>query len=219
MPRKIVPLVTEETYHIFNRGVDKRPVFLDTQDYLRFYNSLHYFNSIKPVSSLFESSRNAKLNPGKPIEKLVRIHAYSLLPNHFHLMLTQVTDGGISEFMKRVGGGYTSYFNEKNKRSGSLFQGTYKRVGVTSNAQLLFLAAYINFNHQVHTNTEAKELYKTSKEIYSGTKKNIFLSTDIILKQYLNNTEYIKDATALAKLIFEQRNGIKSADYETLALE
>lgn len=110
MARKNIPLVTGEKYHIFNRGVDKRDVFLDQYDYLRFYQSLAFFNTIEPtVNYRLAKSSYTKQNE----KKLVNIEAYSLLPNHFHLIVEQIVDGGISEFLKRVSGGYTSYFNEK----------------------------------------------------------------------------------------------------------
>ena len=126
MTRTTVPLITGETYHIFNRGVDKRSIFSDKLDYYRFYNSLILFNTVKQSGSIFELRwKNGWIREQSP---LVDINAYCLLNNHYHLLLTQVVDGGISEFMKRLGGGYTSYFNERNKRSGSLFQGKYKRV-------------------------------------------------------------------------------------------
>jgi len=118
-------------YHIFNRGVDKRDVFMDDFDYARFLRSLKEFNQIDPVVSLYikdQIKRAGKLVVTESLqdEKLVEIVAFNLLPNHFHLILKQLRDGGISEFMKRIGTGYTRFFNHKHKRSGVLFQGKFK---------------------------------------------------------------------------------------------
>ncbi len=215
MPRKIIPLVSGSVYHIYNRGVDKRAIFSDTEDYYRFYNSLNYFNDVDPVINFIESARKVKhLSATDSRDELVKIHSYCLLPNHFHIILTQQIDGGISEFMKRVGGGYTSYFNEKYIRSGSLFQGTYKRVSVDTNEKLLFLTTYVNFNHTVHALADVHDVYKTSKDIYLGTKSNSFISTDLILKQFNSHTDYERNALKLTKDIHNFRNKDKQRQEE-----
>ncbi len=214
MPRKSIPLVAGETYHVFNRGVDKRIIFFDSNDYLRFYNSLNHFNNTEPVFSLFESIRmKGRLNSKK---KLVKIFAYCSLPNHFHLLLQQVSDNGISEFLKKVTGGYTSYFNDKYERSGALFQGRFKRIQVPSNEKLLQLSAYINYNHLVHELNDGEQLYKSSREIYSGNKQNNFIDSNFILKQYNSKQEYVESAFTLAKNIAETRKIEKRDEKENL---
>ena len=186
MPRKIVPLITGETYHIFNRGVDKRSIFSDKVDFFRFHKSLQLFNAENKSGSIFELSFDEDwINTQKP---LVDIHAYCLLNNHFHLLLTQVVDNGISEFMKRIGGGYTSYFNERFNRSGSLFQGTFKRVHCESNEQLLYLASYINLNNKVH-NRDGYSL--SSFDVYTGKRIEKFIKTSLILKQYKSPNAFV----------------------------
>jgi REP element-mobilizing transposase RayT len=169
MPCVKIPIITGESYHSYNRGVDKREIFLDKYDYIRFYQSLHLFNSVEPVTNF----RLAKIaDPSKKNKKLVEIKAYSLLPNHYHLILKQVHDGGIGEFLRRVGGGYTSYFNEKYNRSGSLFQGTFKRVHISSEEQMQYVFAYVNENHSVHGLTIERELYHSSSLHYQGKRKS-----------------------------------------------
>jgi putative transposase len=150
-----IPFINGEYYHIYNRGVDKRKVFLCHYDYLRFLKSLREFNCEDPVVSLYLKDRllaakplkTKKLPQGK---KIVEIISYCLIPNHFHLILKQLKEGGISEFMKRVGGGYTWHFNYKYKRSGSLFQGTFKAIHIDTNSYLLYLSAYVNGNYMIH---------------------------------------------------------------------
>jgi len=77
---------------------------------------------------------------------LVEIIVYCLNPNHYHIILRQVSEGGVSKFMLKLSSGYSSYFNKKNKRSGSLFQGRFKAVHIDSNEYLLYLSAYVNKN-------------------------------------------------------------------------
>jgi putative transposase len=97
MPKSITIPITNESYHVFNRGVDKREIFIDKLDYLRFYQILDLFNSLEPIVN-YNQAKHTHAE-----KKLVEIQAYSLLSNHFHLILKQLVDGGISEFMKRVG--------------------------------------------------------------------------------------------------------------------
>src|SRR3989344_7025083 len=126
-----------EYYHVYNRGVDKRSIVKDAKDTERFMKSIEFFNTLEPVLSLRDvvSTKNDKNT--KPREPLVEIICYKLNPNHYHFLLKEIHEGGISEFMKRLGGGYTWYFNNRHKRSGALFQGRFKSVHIKSNEQLL----------------------------------------------------------------------------------
>lgn len=202
MPRKIVPLITGDTYHVYNRGVDKREIFLNKSDYLRFYISLDIFNVIEPVVN-FDSAKVKR--EGGSVEKLVEIKAYCLLPNHFHLIVQQLHDGGISEFMKRISGGYTSYFNSKLERSGSLFQGTFKKVPVMNQEQYQYLFAYVNENHFVHGIQLEREIYHSSSLHYQGLMKSKLLGKSD--GDYLFN-----DNLRLANEIYLRRKSLKNSD-------
>jgi len=191
MPSVKISMVTNETYHVYNRGVDKRDIFLDKYDYIRFYQSLHLFNSVEPVTNFRVAQNTGKDNV---VKKLVEISSYSLLPNHYHLILQQVHDGGIGEFLRRVSSGYTSYFNEKYGRSGSLFQGTFKRVHISSEEQKQYVFAYVNENHQVHGMVIDRELYHSSSIHYQGKRKSQVIKSES--KGYyplLENIELAKD--------------------------
>ena len=172
MSKKSVPLVSGERYHVYNRGVDKRDIFLEKHDYLRFYQSLLFFNTIEATGSF----RLAKSLSDKNITKLVPIYSYCLLPNHFHLILEQMVDGGISEFMKRISVGYTGYFNEKYTRTGVLFQGGFKRVHIENETQFQYLVAYVNENHTVHQINNSKEIFNTSSLHFIGVSKSKMLN-------------------------------------------
>ena len=196
MPRKNIPIIIGESYHIFNRGTDKRDIFNDKFDYLRFYDSLAYFNSIEPVKNY----RLAKSSFDKSSEKLVNIKAYSLLPNHFHLILIPLVENGISNFIKRVSGGYTSYFNERNYRTGVLFQGKYKKVHISTNEQYQYLFAYVNENHYVHNIQIERQLYHSSSMYYQGLVKSKILNENLNY-DFQNNKD-------LAISIFQKRKGL-----------
>ena len=199
MSIKHSPLITGQKYHIYNRGVDKRVVFQDHFDYLRFYQSLAFFNTVEPTHNY----RRAKNEFGTGHELIVKIEAYSLLPNHFHLLLEQVCEGGISEFMKRVSGGYTNYFNEKNDRSGALFQGKYKKVLIESEKQNNYLFSYVNENHFVHNIEMKREMYHSSSIHYQklGTSKLIQDSSSLVYN--------FNESVALASEIHTRRTGGK----------
>src|SRR3989344_6225002 len=189
-----VKFVNGEIYHIFNRGVDKRKIFLDQKDLNRFFESVISFNCIEPIGSLFEQS----FQKDKIKKPLVKFIAYHLLPNHFHFVLEQVTEGGISEFMKRLLGGYTWYFNHKHKRSGSLFQGTFKSKHIDSNEYLLHASVYVNLNDKINTfGGETAKLGRSSWDEYISPDKNnenICSGKDVILGQFNSITDYKKFA-------------------------
>lgn len=132
--------------HVFNRGVEKRKIFLDDKDYLRFTSNLFLLNNRSGKirtrrENIFNIENKAK------IEKLVEILKWSLLPNHYHILIYEKIEGGILEFTKRLGNAYTKYFNTKNEgRSGYLFQNSARAVLMENNKQFLFIPFYIDLN-------------------------------------------------------------------------
>ena len=204
-------------YHIFNRGTDKRNIFLDQKDYARFLESMEAFNALSPIGSLYELSFgktwDSRRNPES--DQLVNIICYCLNPNHFHFILEQRVDGGISEFMKRLSGGYTCYFNTKNKRSGVLYQGKFKSVPVISNEQLLHLSVYVNLNHLAHKLQD--DFTQSSWNEYLGNSSSSICKKEIILKQFSNPGEYKIFAEDTLKNILERKEQLY--DLESLLLE
>jgi len=134
-------------YHIYNRGVEKRDIFLDEQDCKVF---LHY---LKLYLSPIEELRELNL-PGLRILRFIRLNlsqevnllAFSLMPNHIHLQIKQTTKDGIVKFMRRLSTSYVMYFNRKYQRVGALFQNTYKAVLIESDPHLLHLSRYVHLN-------------------------------------------------------------------------
>ena len=182
-----------EYYHIYNRGVDKRKIVQDKFDSSRFIESLIEFNTVKPIGSIFEKNRSKnKLSKIKIHKPLINIVAYCLNPNHFHMILEQIEDSGISKFMKRLAGGYSWYFNNRYKRSGTLFQGPFKAKHIDSNEYLLHVSTYVNLNNKVHHvgDLVANKLVKSSWNEYLSPEKHGICKKDIILKQFKSPGEY-----------------------------
>ncbi|QQR64536.1 transposase [Candidatus Kaiserbacteria bacterium] len=144
MSTRGVSFVQNEYYHIYNRGNSKQKVFLVPQDYERFVkllflsNSIHSFN-VRDLGAqnVFDVDRE---------RQLVNILAYCLMPNHFHILLTPLEDDGISKFMLKLSTAYSMYFNKKNNRTGTLFEGPYKSEFVCDDRYFRYLFAYIHLN-------------------------------------------------------------------------
>ena len=212
-----VELKNGEYYHIYNRGVDKRDVFLDECDYVRFLVSMHEFNAADPIGSLFEKDLREKreavkgsstpFGPGVelPGERLVEIIAYCLNPNHYHFILKQIHDKGIEKFMQKLGTGYTNYFNKRQKRSGSLFQGKFKSVHIDSNEYLLYLSAYVNKNNFIHGYTDDSSEWKYASMLdYLGKRDGKLCNKDAILVQFDNNFEHYSEFMDVHALRFKE---------------
>jgi len=195
-----------EYYHIYNRGVDKRLVTKDGKDVERFMQSLEFFNSKNPVISLREIISNENNKNIKSKDPLVEIICYCLNPNHYHLLLKEIHEGGISEFMKRLGGVYTWYFNNKHKRSGALFQGRFKSVHIKSNEQLLHTSVYVGLNYKVHniSGSTAGRVRSSWDEYAEKTSSNI-CTKEVILEQFKSIKDYKDFAESSLKEILKAK--------------
>jgi REP element-mobilizing transposase RayT len=210
------PFVEGEFYHVYNHGVEKRNIFSDEYDTQRFLDSMRMFNSEEPIGSIYEQSfnRDSKLGDETAKSKLVNIVAYCLNPNHFHLLLEQASEKGISEFMKRLGGGYTWYFNNRNKRRGNLFQGVFRSSHVTTNEYLLHVSAYVNLNDRVHQlGDETAKLTKSSWEEYTQKVMNPMCLKDVILGQFRNKGEYKEYAEDALSIMLDRKKNEREEKY------
>ena len=142
-------------YHLYNRGVEKRIIFLDQQDNYTFLSYLKVYLLPKDVIKLQEQLMDVKLTSRERdhILKLLRLNnfsdtleliAFCLMPNHFHFLIFQLEKTTIDQFMNSIMTRYSMYFNKKYKRVGPLFQGVYKAVSVVSDEQLIHLSRYIH---------------------------------------------------------------------------
>ena len=182
------PFQNGEYYHIYNRGTDKRIIFNDALDVSRFLKGMDLFNEKDPIGSLWLKSLDKETK--KKRATLVDIIAYCLNPNHYHFILRQRIDRGIAEFMRRINGGYTLYFNMRTKRSGALFQGRFKAKHIFDNDYLLRVNAYVSLNDRVHQlRSSTPQLVRSSWEQYRSGIKGL-CDTRIILEQFRNREEY-----------------------------
>ena len=133
-----------EFYHLYNRGINKMPIFLNVFDKKRFIKLLFVCNSRKSV--VFKSIQGQSLDEIDRGETLVDIGIYCLVPNHFHLLIKEKTENGISEFVKKVATGYSMYFNKKYERTGSLFEGPFKAKRIDTDEYLKYIFSYIHLN-------------------------------------------------------------------------
>ncbi len=194
-----VPLVTGEIYHVFNRGIDKRTVFSDFNEYLRAFQSIRYYQFEHPpmkISEYLRSSPQFRLELEKSDKgvKLATIYCYCLMPNHFHLLLKQEADNGISRYLGRFLNSYTRYFNTKHKRVGGLFLDQFKNVLVKSDSQLLHLSRYIHLNPYssgvVKNLDELSDYMRSSLREYLGVSSENICSKDLIMVNYKNISQY-----------------------------
>jgi putative transposase len=206
-----LPILSDSFYHVYNRGNLKQPLFLDEADYTRFLFLLLHFQS--PVV-LQQTNRYIKNYLQKGVfgvkdqdiadicrSRFVEVINFCIMPNHFHISVRSVTEGGVSLYMHRVGNAYAKYFNKKYDKSGHVFQGAYKAKLVLSDKQLMYLSAYIHRNpHELEKWRYRSGLYPWSS--YQDCRNNrwgdLLLTQEIIqsFDSYSAYEEYIETSGA-----------------------
>lgn len=193
-----------EYYHLLNRGINKNDIFQDKNDYNRFLFSILHFQSSRTIANVAECvksyNRKGKFAVEPDIVKevlsvrIVELVAFTLMPNHFHLLVKQTKPHGISAYMQKLLNSYTKYFNTKYDRNGHILQGPFKAIYVEDNNQLLYLSAYIHKNQQELREWKNREIeYPWSSYCdYKNNRWGNFLKTDIILGQFNNFGDYRK---------------------------
>ena len=131
-----------EFFHLINRGVEKRDVFLKEGDYIRFIHDMYVFNDTRSAPNYVVKERQSE----RQRKLLIHIHAFCLMPNHYHLLVSLVREGGISLFMQKLNMGYAKYFNEKYERTGVLWQGVFRKQHVVRDAHFIYIPYYIHLN-------------------------------------------------------------------------
>jgi len=191
MPAKNVVKTYVENgyYHIYNRGVEKRDIFLDEQDYSVFLHFLKQYLSPPQPKGTFLTMTGLHLvrpRPVHPLHNEIDLLAHCLMPNHFHLLLKQKTPDGMIKLLRRLCTSYVMYFNKKYNRVGSLFQGTYKAVLIDRDEYLLHLSRYVHLNpvldKALDKVTPCQEYPFSSYQYYLGKKKAKWLKPKEILE-------------------------------------
>jgi putative transposase len=197
--RKVI-LANGEVYHVFNRSMERKPVFTSKKEYFRALTTVDFYHFANPPLKL---SKALILEKEKRIEffrqlrnqgqQLVEILSYCLMPNHFHFLLRQQLDNGISRFLSNFANSYTRYFNTKYQRTGALFQGIFKAVRIENDEQLVHVSRYIHLNPVLSflVNEENLEEYLwSSLPEFLDIEKREICSTGPILSFFSSKNKY-----------------------------
>ncbi len=191
-------------YHLYNRGVEKRQIFLDAQDYLVFLSYLKEYLSPKDEQVLREKLADKTLSYKErdKILKQLRLNnfasditllAYCLMPNHFHFFIKQVNPTTIDQFMNSLATRYTMYFNKKYKRVGPLYQGVYKGVLISNEEQFLHLSRYIHKQALALQGEALQELPEQPSSYfeYVGKRNTIWIHPEEVLSYFSNTIPHL----------------------------
>jgi REP element-mobilizing transposase RayT len=198
---------------------------MDDKDFVRFLTGMRELNGIEPIDSLYRLNQirrretegetkslrflqNRRDLVSPVVSKsffLVEIISYCLNRNHFHFILRQLTDNGISKFMHKIGVSYTMYFNEKYNRSGSLFQGPFKAVHIKDTGYLCKLLVYVNYNHEIHNLGKAENWPWSSYLDVVGKRNGKLCNLDIIKEEFGSVEEFKKLAAEIIPEIQEEK--------------
>jgi putative transposase len=223
MPRRKTPLVSDETYHVFNRGVARMPVFstvndfmrfLDVVDYCRFANTKISFSHYKQLPIELRSEMMSTLRNENKLH--IEIFAFCLMDNHYHFLVKQLAEKGITTWISNVQNGYAKYYNIRTKRTGPLFQPRFQAVRIETEEQLLHVSRYIHLNpstsHLVSTENILQYVW-SSFPSYIAKSNYSFMNTEMILelmhgrekyqKFVFDQASYQKELAHIKHLIFE----------------
>lgn len=190
MPARLMPLVTGQIYHVFNRGSEKRRIFESKGDYKRFLQAAIYYQIENPKPK-FSNFSKQNINNLPDNQKIVEIVAYCIMPNHFHFLIKQLQDDGISKFMANLCNSHAKFYNTKYERVGPLWQGQFKAVLIENDEQLMHVSRYIHLNPLVSHLVKDLEQYKWSSYgefIYEMT--DGCCASDIVLDLFKSREGY-----------------------------
>lgn len=197
MSRRIHPIIKNQIYHVYNKGIAGQPIFFSSYDYQRFLNLIDYYRFVSPdlrfsfYNRLSIKEKQKYLNDMKSIKpKGVAIYAYCLMPNHYHFLLKELEVNGLRKFISNLQNGYAKYLNKKRKRSGSLFHEMFKLVRVEDDEQFIHVARYIHLNpltsYVIREEKELENYFWSSFASYLNTTNCDFLDSDFLLGFYPN---------------------------------
>mgnify|MGYP001604238793 CR=1 FL=1 len=198
MPKRKTPLVNEEIYHVFNRSVAQQPIYRNKREYNVFLNLLEYYRFSKTplrfshFTRLRSEAKNEILNNLYIQNKtLVDIHAFCLMPNHYHLLLKQTSDNGIKDFLRLSQNSYARYLNIKTKRFGALFQSPFKALRIENDEQFVHVSRYIHLNpltsYILKDFSELKAYEFGSYKDHLSENPRKFINKHFLMKLFKNN--------------------------------
>lgn len=185
--------IPESSYHCYNRGVEKRRIFMDRQDYGVFLNRLkQMLSDPDEIKGEYSNRELVKSFYGR-----IELYAYCLMPNHYHLLLYQYDDTAISEFMRTLGTSYTMYFNKRHERVGHLFQGRYKARPIQTDADAMHISRYIHLNPIKYPDGYELYPYSSMQYVLFTERCPSWVATERALKSYWDSREtyskFVKD--------------------------
>lgn len=196
MSYRIIPFANGEYYHLYNRGLEKQNLFASNREYSRFIKAIFYYQIQSPKPK-FSMRNGPKMFPIDASKKIVDILCYCLMPNHFHLLVRQIQEGGISEFMRKISESTTKYRNTKHNRQGPLFQGAFKAVHIETDEQLIHVSRYIHLNPLVALIIKDLKLYP-----WSSYPTFIGLDNQSVFKEEI--LSFFKSPKAYEKFVIDQ---------------
>ena len=228
MPYRINPPVTDHYYHVYNRGIDGMAIFKGDRDYQRFITLLNYYRFANLSMRLSHLNQMSEINRNSFLEQIystyeqnIDILCYCLMPNHYHLMLRQRVDGGISTFMRILQNAYAQYFNTKYKRKGRLIQSEFQYLLIESDEQSDHVSRYIHLNpatSQLVSINQLESYRYSSYPTYLGRYRDIFVSDEFIIQRFSSRDEY--KSFVLARADFQRElNKIKLPTHRVCGLE
>lgn len=183
-------------YHIYNRGVEKKRIFLDKQDHVVFLALLKKYLTPPPT----DPTKSLEMPVYKSVYREIDLLCYCLMPNHFHLLLKQLEQDSMTKLLRRIGTSYSIYFNKKYERVGPLFQGRYKAITIDNENYLLHLSRYIHLNPfdtlKVRPLEERtfQEYEWSSYPDYLGKRHTEWVKTEMILSYFADAKKKTLDA-------------------------
>lgn len=190
MHRKDI-LATGKIYHIFNRGVNKQNIFFAEDDYRRFLQVVAHYLTSKRQFSHSKKPLSDPVSETNLINPKVEIFTYCLMPNHFHLLVKQLQDDGITWYLKHIANSYSHYIHTKHKRTGHLFEGRFKNVLVENDQQLIHVSRYIHLNPIVSgLSKNLNDYLWSSYPSYTSDEKDLICKTQTILGYFKNKSDY-----------------------------
>lgn len=195
MPERKVSFIEGEYYHVYNRGNSKQQIFHDKEDYQRLMSLLYLSNSDQNFKIQFLGKKDIYdgVNRGK---QLVAIGAWTLMPNHFHLLATPTVEGGLSKFMQKLTTGYSMYYNQKYKRTGGLFEGKFKAQHIAEDRYMKYLFSYIHLNCLKLIDKKWKEKSNL------GTKKYMNYLESFKYSSYQDYLDQVRGTYKILDLVF-----------------
>jgi len=212
-----VPFETNAYYHVFNRGVDKRNVFPAKSHFVRFLKAIRNILDTGSATNRSPHNQSLALNSTESYQPPIAIICYCLMPNHYHFLLYQKSENAISEFMHKLDTSYTKFFDLNHKRTGRVFEYTFKAKRIESDEQLLHVSRYIHLNPLIAGITSTLSTYRwSSYPDYIGLQSGTLCEKNPVLGHFHNDPKkyeaFVNNQIAYAALLHQIQREQKEED-------